>query len=260
MSVNIARVYRFSFGGVALALMISAAPNLSLAEIQEVERQNSVRDEFSRRYEAWQKYRLTFPGVVVAGLAGTVGEEFDALKALGVSALPLFMEELKKEPIEFGDHPVYEGLEVYTDAYGLLQAFMAVSKKQFTKAERTKSGTQSPNTLCALYITWWEEGCAGGFFTVCNRWRVLKQQGTASDEVLDDAKKEMLRTGVVAVPCIMEEIKRGELGLVTILWRLTDGAVPADASKEVCLGWWENNQHHWAWMEDLRKKRREAQD
>jgi hypothetical protein len=65
-------------------------------------------------------------------------------------------------------------------------------------------------------------------------------------ELLTEIDRRISNIGVFAFPYLIDEISKGELGLIPIVSELSDAEVAADASAETCKIWWEKNKERFA--------------
>ena len=53
------------------------------------------------------------------------------------------------------------------------------------------------------------------------------------------------RLGIAALPMIINKIEEGDIDLISMLPRLTNGEVKKEAKAEDVVNWWKGNKHRW---------------
>ncbi|MBM3301869.1 MAG: hypothetical protein FJY85_18195 [Deltaproteobacteria bacterium] len=219
--------------------------------------QPATRELFEHRYQAWKTWIREHPlSSVVTGCA-----EFQAIVALGPTALPFILEKLE--------------LEQNPQDSALRSAVWCITWKRFPKHEWPEGTFGDPKTEAKMYLRWyanWQEDTRQRFDKAYERWKQLKRDSAkqavlrANEVVYDDEAKtvseatrttrlgevyqEMRDLGIAILPLIVDKLKARDYDLLPLLGQLT-GAQGLSATGTVeervafTLAWWENSKHKW---------------
>jgi hypothetical protein len=76
-----------------------------------------------------------------------------------------------------------------------------------------------------------------------SKWKEVKKTRPPHHKYISGKQKEqMLKYGVANLPFMIEKVQQGQTDLIPLISELVDGKLPADATQQKCLNWWEKNK------------------
>ena len=179
---------------------------------------------FEQKYQAWLDY-IKQPDICFSSRIDPyiANSQFKEIVALGVPALPLIMEKVENER-------------------GLTYACMSHAASRILKRKNWKEG---------WVREWWKTGrldIPKEFDTSFGNWQDAQARGDSHKAASALANLEGI--GVLGLPLLVDKVAAGKAELISLISRLTDGAVKVEASTEQVLSWWAGNKAKWALPEE----------
>jgi hypothetical protein len=219
-----------------ILLVISFA--LLSSAIAVTETSKNPREEFEQKYIAWRDYISSHPEFRVMSIATSqfTCPQFKDIVKLGPDTLPYIVQKIEEDP----------------NGQYLWMAIDRIAKVRiYAKYDEVKKETVFPDFPDVkpkenIYVYWWREGHKSTPSLFQKRHTKLKElRMQKKDKEANIEYRKIIDLGIDALPCMIEEVEKGDMELISVISFLTDGKVEPDASIEQCVSWWEKNRQHW---------------
>lgn len=212
--------------------LIAAAATLLCCKMLMAEN-DPVTQGFDAKYLAWRKF-VNRPEVLVQSTAQASIENayFDALVAIGPSALPLIAAKIEEDP----------------SATVLWHAIEKIAKIKIAGVyDQSKNRIVFPDypmlkTNEDVYVLWWKEGrfkTGERFADLFAKWCALKSD--SKDEESKTIYKQIVDLGLPVLPYLVDAAKQRP-EFIPAISALADGSLVPTASPGECMEWWNKNR------------------
>ncbi len=225
----------------------------------EVGGTTTARAEFQHRISAWKEEQVRRRFVLYDSFERyTQCESYERIVALGIRAVPLFVEEAEKS-LETKD----------LNQIRLQRALERITKRKFRPPGAHPAGSY----LCPeVVVAWWKARPQAPveFEKHYARWKQARANGILSlettEKVYDDSRKifitkvtktelgkaydAMREFGIEAIPFVIEKLKAKDYDLLPLISELTldEGHTQSGTMEqrvEFTLDWWESEKDKW---------------
>lgn len=180
---------------------------------------------FEDKYQAWKKW------VNEHEMASTYvwNKPFADIVALGPSAVPHIIEKIEVNPEDFH----------------LSSAVRRITKKDFAKGEWPTNALGDSISAARMYVAWWKDGrfkTGERFVELHGKWKSLKSE--KKDKEVQETYQEIIDLGIPVLPYLIDNVEQ-DPEFISVISKLTDGALPPTIKATDCKQWWkENKQKH----------------
>jgi hypothetical protein len=186
--------------------------------------QHDLKVELEKRINAWSIYIEEHP--YLSDLTGN--EYYRSIFDLGIPAVPYMIEK-----IEQGNWALGDGVTIIT-------------KKRFEEYERPEFIVNDSKSTAGAVVKWWEKGRKDTLVKFDKLYREkndFKSKGR-SHEVIKKSQ-EICALGIAALPYLFRNVEQGDLELLEIISKLTNGKVNPKSRIQECISWWQQNKEDW---------------
>jgi hypothetical protein len=216
-----------------------------------------LKSRFESEYRAWKEQveSQRFSS------APEFNEHFTKIVKMGIPVLPLIIDKMEKREFSMD--------------FLLESAFYLISRKDFEKEDWPKGKRGDSHTAAAMYIEWWHNGIKDTQNSFDHYYRQWKRDLAEKKE--DEANNKLLsirKLGIVAMPFMIDKIKKGDLKFVKIISDYskiqypvnyigegdlqsikiisdyTSESLNENASKDECIAWWNENKDKFTIVQD----------
>jgi len=197
------------------------------------ERTNPVRKAFYEGYKEWIEYRSK-PGISI--LSGFEQFDCDGMRkiiALGLPAVPIILEAM------------------HNDKEGKGEFHLQYALKKITKVHFGNDIVGEKYSMSRYLSPSWEMWYRHSDRYTKTEFKVLLAARRGFDhqehlDLLEEVDQRITNIGVFVLPYLIDEISKGESGLIPIVSKLSDEEISVDASADDCKYWWEKNKERFA--------------
>jgi len=194
---------------------------------------NDTRGVFYQKYQEWMQYRRSPEVQWMSHWNSHDLQLAQNIIDLGLPAVPIILEAMRNE---------YD-----TDHYSheLGYVLEEITRVQFHNSPSLKFAY--PTADAVLWEMWYRHSkkyTETEFSILIASRRGFDHQ--KNPELLAEVDRRITNIGVFVLPYLIEEISKGEVGLIAIVSELSNEAIPATASAAECLTWWEQNKIRFA--------------
>jgi len=191
-----------------------------------------IKKRFEELYPTSKEYKFQYPGSSVR----LPSDSFMEIVKLGPPVVPFIIEKMEKNP----------------DDYHFNYAIMLITMKGIERSEipnfkKIRDNVDLTNKETAkLYVKWWKSERKNDpekFRKYYKEWKKIDK--TNIDKNHNDIYLKMKRLGISVLPNIIEEIKKGDTSLISLVSSNTRKSVKEDATIGEVVAWWEANKEDW---------------
>jgi len=151
--------------------------------------------------------------------------EYERLVKIGIKIVPTIIIRLKKYP---------------NSTVPLVCLLQDITKKKFKK--KTTGDNVGTIRMGKNMIKWWSGAEVETRKDFKRLYRKLKYARKNNKKAVHSLYEEIEKLGILALPLLIDKLRKGDKGTLKIISELTDKKVKVDATLDECLVWWERNK------------------
>jgi hypothetical protein len=192
---------------------------------------NDIRKTFYQKYQSWLNYTKTPEMRIESGWRLYDDDSMRDIIAIGPLVIPIILETMHNKSDTMAFHLGY-------------------ALKKITKVEFNNFVTQASSTSATLYQSW-EMWYRNSDKYTKSEFEILIAARRGFDhkenpKLLEEIDRRIGNIGIFVLPYLIDEISKGDVGLIPTVSYLSDKKIATNAAAEECLSWWKENKERFA--------------